>query len=171
MKLKINQIYEILPEYKPQGKNYTIYKWLISGNLDGIVKQNILLQSFSKIDIQINQEFEVKENNYQGNISYIIQTEKKWNKKNEIIYTMKEYDDIFVHAVKLAENYFKRIDIKDTDKKWELIIKMASTYHISAIAKGVKCPELKTNLSEKNKQKIITEFDGIDVTDDDKIPF
>lgn len=169
MKLKINQIYETLPEYKPQGKNYTIYKWLISGELDGVLKQNILLQSFSKIDIKINQEIEVKENNYQGNISYIIQ-EKKWNKKNEITYTMKEYDDIFVHAVKLAENYFKRIEIKDTDKKWELIIKMASTYHISAIAKGVKCPELKNSLSEKNKQKITNEFDGIDVTDDE-IPF
>lgn len=94
--------------------------------------------------------------------------EKKKGYNSSPEYTLKEYDKLFAHAVSIVEKKFETIEIPDMDKKYDLIVRLASTYMISAMKAGVKMPsQSENNLNNAGSQD--TPIDNID--SDDDIPF
>lgn len=132
MKLIVKELLETGTPYKPEGKDYTIYEWIVSGTIDGEDRKLMTLKSFSNLTVQSGAEYNVEQKEWKGKISYTVSKESKpfqksgWSKP---IYTLEEYDNLFNHA-------FKFITSKVSDQA--LANPLISTYIISAIQSNVK---------------------------------
>jgi hypothetical protein len=141
MKLKIISVLAEKPVFNgtssKTGKPYSIYGWAVNAELDGVVKPYLELKSMSAMTIEPGKDYEVKEENFKGNISYQIQTDEgsngwqKGNRYSRPVYTLKEYDSLFDHAVDIVTNHTGG---KLTSDNLPLI----STYIISAVQSSVK---------------------------------
>lgn len=167
MKLKITKILEVKDPWKPEGKNYTLYQWVVSGMLDGQLATPILLKSFKQIPVNVDQEMEVEKQVYQDKTSYMIKDQKtggkKWNSKPS--YTKTEYNELFKYSLMKCG-----VDINSLNE--DNRCKIFATYFIGAKDSGVKIEsqpkqENKSNIEPFNPNESIED----DNDDGGQIPF
>lgn len=183
MKIKILKILEEKKPFEPQGKFYKIFEFAVKGELDGVLKDYLILKSFTKNrpDIKENIEVNVDEQTNQYGTCYIIQKEKqdkKWGGYSKPTYTQREYDLLFSHAfnvikpfVKIVDNPFERLQVTSS---------LLATYLISAANAGVKIEQLDKKLDKKDPAKKFvddhkedqeTDENMTDIFNDDDIEF
>jgi hypothetical protein len=130
MKIKIIKINQVLPDINglsKQNKPYKIKHWLCDIELNEKIYKNIEIKTMLiNFNIELK-EYEVQQQIYNNIASYKIQKENNtYQKSYKILYTLDEYDKMWLHALEKMKNYI--------DKNPEFI----STYIISAIEHGVK---------------------------------
>ncbi|OHD19679.1 MAG: hypothetical protein A2086_01715 [Spirochaetes bacterium GWD1_27_9] len=144
MKLKVLSVLTTKPIYQPANKNYKIYSWAVSGELDGKQENYIELKSFKDIKVEAGIELSVEKEDFNGKVSYKILQTKASQTSNptpkyatvKTSYTEDEYDALF----RKAWNIFKPkvASIGNEYQKLDILNRMISTYIISAVAIGIK---------------------------------
>jgi hypothetical protein len=158
MKIKVTNILSVGTPYngtnKKTGKPYTISSWFINGEVDGVTEENLTLKSFKQVSPEVGKEYEVKEEDYNGKISYTIQEIKQQQTGSfqksgysKPVYSLEEYDALFDHAIFKVQSKLSIIDSTN--------VALVSTYIISAVNSSVKVPI--TTQSEKVKTAQSTE--------------
>lgn len=144
MKLVVKEILDTGNPYKPEGKNYTKYEWIVSGSIDGNEQKFITVVSFAQIELKSGSEYEVDESEWKGKKTYTIKTSSKGFQKSnwsKPVYSLEEYDALFNHAFKF---------ITSKVKEQELANPLISTYIISAIQSSVKIKKEETGITGKD---------------------
>jgi len=164
MTIKVTGILAVNPVFngtsKKTGKPYSIYSWLISGNVDGVPETNLSVKSMKQFEMKPGIDITVKEQPpYNGIVSYMIEPENKPFQRGGYqrpTYTLEEYDNIWKHGIKMMLNNSKDSALKDIipiECRRELI----STYVISAVNSGVKVNNAPVTPSNKPDSKKIPE--------------
>jgi hypothetical protein len=176
--LKIQQILQTNQPFKGVSqktqKPYSVYSWIANIMVDGQGIQGANIKAFKEIDISkiAITEYNYKKDEYHNPqtgqiiISYMLdipQEKKPWG-NSKPTYTLKEYDDLWIHAVK------KFADSKFDTNRQEYI----STYIISACNAGVKV-ETKQEPAKTPEQIVnqsnIQPADYNPFPEDEKLPF
>jgi hypothetical protein len=151
MRLKVTGINSADDPYKPQGKNYTVYRWDVDGELDGKPLSGIRCDSLShKVakDFGPGWEGEVEEQNFKGRVSYKIPTPKmddgtgSWSgQRSSAPSSNKSFHDLCVEYMACLDSALaiaKKNGISDE----QAMVAMGATLYIQAERQGIK-PELK----------------------------
>jgi hypothetical protein len=164
--LQVNQTLDVFNGTSNKGKPYSIYSWFANVNVDGQGLQGVKIKSFEPITFPTDEEFQFKRDEYHNpktgevSISYMLTSTKKQEGKkpwqsSRPTYTLAEYDNLWLHAMKKFAN--------TTENKQEYI----STYIISACQAGVK---VSTEKIEKQIDQEVKKLDAV-IDPDDGIPF
>lgn len=147
MKLKVLSVLNVKLPYQPVNKNYKIYGWIVTGELDGKHENYLELKAFKEIRIESGIELSVEKQEFNGKISFKILSEKinttNITQRNNCIkqnYTELEYDALF----KKAWRFFrpKVSNIVNEYQRMDILNRMISTYIISAVSIGIKIENL-----------------------------
>jgi hypothetical protein len=148
MKIKIISINQVLPVYngisKTNNKPYAVYAWLCNVLNNNVQEQNMTVKTMSQQTantFKAGEDYEVKRNVYNNVKSYVLENESKsggFSKWSKPVYSQKEYDLLFQHAVKKIIGMSMLAAIKDENIKYDIASRLISTYMIGAQGAGVK---------------------------------
>lgn len=153
MTIKITKVMSAKEPFQPIGKTYTVFSWIVHGQINGIIDpRNLELKAFKHQIIEEGAECEVEMQDYQGTITYKILKVKKpqtttaqaatpqvaKNHYSKGQYSLSEYDDLFTYAWNIFEPKLSKIS--DPYQKYECLQKLVSTFIIGAVQIGIKAP-------------------------------
>jgi len=181
MRIKILSINQVLPDITGVGKQsqkpYSIKHWFCNIEVNGQVIQNIEVKIMDKnFNLELK-EYEAEEKLFNNIKSYQIVKDKPtgtFNKWSKPVYTMREYDSLFQHAIKKIQGMEYLNSIDDKNVKADILCRLISTYIISATAGGVKIEEKKPEEKKEpdpNVNKVQQTFDTEESKGDDDIPW